>query len=126
MFSPFATLTISFLYFLSPSLPLVEYTREESEDNGVTTLQVPANDGSHKEVVVEVELSIAACLDDPHGTFVHRLSLTQRFDGCHHGFSPQGLGKLVVSQHGRTHFKCASNQKPPEKYTRCPVSDTSA
>ena len=50
----------------------MECTREESKDNGVTTLQDPTNDGSHKEVVVEVELSIVACLDDPHDTLVYK------------------------------------------------------
>ena len=50
--------------------------REESKDNGVTMLQDHADDGSHKEVVVEVELFITTCLDDPHDMLVHGLSLT--------------------------------------------------
>ena len=54
----------------------MECTREESEDDGVTMLQDHMNDGSHKEVAVDVELSIVACLDDPPNTLVHRNSLT--------------------------------------------------
>ena len=40
-------------------------------------LQGQVNDGSHKEVVVEVELSIAACLDNPQDMLFHRSSLTK-------------------------------------------------
>ena len=43
----------------------------------MTTLQGCTNDGSHKEVALEVELSIAACFDDPHDTLVHLSSLTK-------------------------------------------------
>lgn len=58
----------------------MECTREESKDDGVMTLQDHTNDGSHKEVAVEVELSIAACLDDTHDMLIHRLSLTSAKD----------------------------------------------
>lgn len=50
--------------------------KTRAKDDGVMTLQDHVNDGSHKEVAVEVDLSIVACLEDPHDMLVHRLSLT--------------------------------------------------